>query len=133
MLVDFGKLVIDQYRAIQGQDKVACYRFASGQDADAVQLIPTYLTQRELELDARVMSSARRQDGGVSHNDASWGKIRQGLGLKGYSAKDLQLLGGNSISAADYARYCDITVALYQEIVTLPTREAAAVLRELFS
>jgi hypothetical protein len=133
VLVDFGRLVVDQYRAIQVQDKAACYRFASGQDNDAIRLMPVSLTQRELELDAQIISSARKRDKTASNNDMSWDKIVAGLGRNGYTTKDLQLLSAKSTSAADFARYCDITIVLYQEIVALPTGEAAAVLREFFS
>jgi len=133
VLVDFGRLVIDEYRAIQGQDTAACYRFATGQDDDAIRLIPESLTQQELELDARIISSAQKRDRVALNNDASWEKIVAGLGRNGYAAKDIQLFTAKSIGPTDFARYCDMTIVLYQEVVTLPTREAAAVLREFFS
>jgi hypothetical protein len=131
-LVDFGRLIVDQYRALQSQDKAACYRFASGQsDQNAIRLIPKELTERELELDARIISSNGSQYG-AANNDKAWEKIAARLNSRGYSAKDFQLLTG-AISAPDHARYCDLATALYQEITNLPPTEAAGLLREFFS
>ncbi|WFU73830.1 GYF domain-containing protein [Bradyrhizobium sp. CB2312] len=132
VLVDFGRLVVDQYRALQSQDKDACYRFASGQgDQNVIRLIPKELTERELELDARIISSSRTQYG-APNNDKAWEKIVSRLTSRGYSAKDLQLLTG-TVNAADHARYCDLAIVLYQEIGNLPSIEAAALLREFFA
>lgn len=133
VLVAFGRLIVDQYRALQAQDKKVCYRFAAGEDGeDAVRMLPKQLTDRELELDALIISSPLKQIGAVK-TDPSWDKIRANLSQKGYAASDLQMLIGKTISPTDYARYCDVTIALYQEITNLPTKEAASVLRELFS
>lgn len=132
VLIDFGRLVVDQYRALQIQDKAACYRFALGQgDQDVIRLLPKELTERELELDARIISSNRTQYG-LANNDKVWEKIIVRLNSRGYSAKDLQLLTGTT-SVADHARYCDLVIVLYQEIANLPPVEAAALLREFFS
>ncbi|WP_448042377.1 hypothetical protein [Bradyrhizobium liaoningense] len=130
VLIDFGKLVIDQYTAVGAQDGAACYRYAAGlPDQNLVKLIPAHLAERELELNAQIIMSARKRPGPVG-NDQSWKKILAGLDLRGYTAKDLELLNGKSIGAADYARYCDVAIALYREITSLPPAEAAGVLRE---
>jgi len=133
VLIDFGRLIVDQYRAVQLQDSTACYRFASGQDDPAViRMIPAPLTQRELSLDAQILSSAQKQNKSAN-NEIVWDKIRAGLRLKGYTVADLKLLAADSIGPSDYARYCEVTIALYQEMVELPTEEAAAALRDAFS
>jgi hypothetical protein len=133
VLIDFGRLVVDQYRAIQLQDSAACYRFASGQGDPAVtRMIPAQLAQRELSLDAQILSSAQKQNKSAG-DEIAWDKIRAGLSLEGYTAADLKLLAEDSIGPSDYARYCEVTIALYQEIVKLPTEEAAAALRGIFS
>jgi len=132
VLVEFGRLVVDQYRAIQLQDEAACYRFASGEgDQNVVRLIPKELTERELELNARIISSDRTKNGPRNNEDA-WATIGARLNSRGYSAKDLQLLSGK-VTAADQARYCDLIIVLYQEIDNLPLIEAAAILREFFT
>ena len=42
-------------------------------------------------------------------------------------------LGATTVAPSDYARYCDLSISLFQEITKLPSREAASVLREMFS
>ena len=133
VLIDFGRLVLDQYTAIQPQDKAACYKLASGQpDQSVIRIIPAPLAEREAELNVRIIRSTQLHADSVN-TDRSWEKIRAGLGRRGYAAKDIEMLDGGPIGEPDYARYCDLAVALYQEITGLPTREAAAVLREFLS
>ncbi|MBR1092483.1 DUF4339 domain-containing protein [Bradyrhizobium manausense] len=133
VLIDFGRLVLDQYTAIQAQDKAACYKYASGQpDQNVIKMIPAPLAEREVDLNARIIRSTQVRADSVN-NDRSWEKIRAGLSRKGYAGRDLEMLTGETIGEADYARYCDLAVALYQEITALPSKEAAAVLREFLS
>lgn len=133
VLIDFGRLVIDQYSAVQAQDSAACYRYASGHpDQNLIKLIPAPLAEREVELNARIIMSAQKRPDPVS-NDQSWDKIRAGLNSRGYAARDLELLKARSIGVTDYVRYCDTAIALYREITSLPAMEAAAVLREFLS
>jgi hypothetical protein len=131
-LIAFGRLVVDQYRALQGQDKTACYRYASGViDEAAIRLLPKHLIERELEIKAMIISSARNQGAAVK-TDASWQKILATLGQQGFTDSDREMLVATSISPSNYARYCDYTIILYQAITSLPTKEAASVLREIF-
>jgi hypothetical protein len=133
VLIEFGKLLVDQYTAIQSQNATTCYRFASGlSDEDAIRAIPKPLRDRELEIDALVVSSAQNQNV-AAKTDASWSKILGKLKQKGYSAEDLKFLSGTSVKPADHGRYCELTIELYQEIISLPMKEAASVLRDIFS
>jgi hypothetical protein len=131
-LVDFGRLVVDQYRAVLLQDPAACYSFASGaSDTAALRFIPNTLKDREIELEAIIIKSARKRDSAVK-GDLLWEKIRANLGQKGFTAGDWRTLTGKSITSSDYARYCQITIAVFQEITNLSPSEAATVLREMF-
>ena len=132
VLIAFGRLVADQYRALQGQDKAACYKYASGvADEATIRLLPKDLIERELELNAMIISSARNQGAAVK-TDASWEKIIATLDQRGFTDSDRQMLTGTSISPSNYARYCDFAIILYQAVTNLPTKEAASVLREIF-
>jgi hypothetical protein len=132
VLIAFGRLVVDQYRALQGQDKAACYKYASGViDEAAIRLLPRDLIERELELNAMIISSARNQGAAVK-TDASWEKILATLNQRGFTDSDRQMLGGTSISPSNYARFCDYVIIFYQAITNLPAKEAASVLREIF-
>ena len=132
VLIAFGRLVADQYRALQGQDKAACYKYASGvTDEATIRLLPKDLIERELELNVRIISSVRNQGAAVK-TDASWEKIIAILDQRGFTDSDRQMLTGTSISPSNYARYCDFSIILYQAVTNLPTKEAASVLREIF-
>ena len=132
-LVDFGRLIVDQYRAVQLQDPAACYSFASGaSDTAALPFIPKALKDREIELDAIIIKSARKRDA-AAKTDPLWEKIRANLGQKGFTTSDWHLMTAKSVTSTDYARYCRMVIAVYQEITNLPPNEAATVIREMFS
>jgi hypothetical protein len=134
VVIEFGQLAADQYRSLQRQDETACYELAAGSDAGAATaLIPAELTDRERTLDAQVVSSARMRPSTDVATDSSWDKIFASLESRGYSGSDLRLLGAATVTPSDYARYCDVSISLFQEITKLPSREAASVLREIFS
>lgn len=133
VLLEFGRLMVDQYTAIKSQNAASCFQFASGHpDEETIRAIPKPLKDRELEIDALIVSSARKQNVPLN-TDASWQRVRNSLSQKGYTTEDLQFLTSTSVKPADYGRYCDMTIKMYQEIVSLPIKEAAAVLREVFS
>jgi hypothetical protein len=133
VVVDFGRLIVDQYQSLQNQDEAACYKFAAGTgDQTIVAMIPAELTDRELALYAQIVSSARtRPTAEVA--DSIWDKIRANLVSKGYTLNELRSLEGKTATRSEYARYCDLTISLYREIVKLPSKEAASVLRQMFS
>jgi hypothetical protein len=134
VVTEFGQLAIDQYRSLQLQDETTCYKFAAGIDDEApTATIPAELTDRELALDARVISSARMRPSTEVATDSSWDKIRASLVSRGYSGSDLRLLHAESVAPSDYGRYCDLSISLFQEITKLPSKEAASVLRKMFS
>jgi len=134
VVVEFGQLAADQYRSLQLQDEAACYKFAAGVDDDAATAtIPAELTDRERALDERVVSSARMRASTDVADDSSWDKIRASLASRGYSGSDLRLLEAETVAPSDYARYCDLSISLFQEITKLPSKEAASVLRKIFS
>jgi hypothetical protein len=133
VVVEFGQLAADQYRSLQRQDETTCYKFAAGSDdGAAIALIPVELTDRERTLDARVISSAKVRASAAA-DDSSWDKIRAGLAERGYSGSELKLLDAETVAPSDYARYCDLSISLFQEIAKLPSKEAASVFREIFS
>ncbi|MHC2335251.1 GYF domain-containing protein [Bradyrhizobium sp. USDA 4454] len=133
VLTDYGRLIVDEYRAVQLQGAAACYAFASGESDDSsVQTLPKQLSDRELEINARIISTARLRDG-VLNTDAVWEKVRAGLRQRGVSASDLQLLNSKATTPTEQARFCEVTILFYQEIMNLPMKEAALILREIFS
>ena len=51
---------------------------------------------------------------------------------KGYSSAELQEIG-KTVPPSSFARYCAVTIDLYDEIISLPARDAGVVLREMYA
>ena len=78
------------------------------------------------------MLTAQKRDKAAGA-DAAWTKIRAALIRKGYSNDELQAMGSKTIPPSFYARYCAATVDMYDEIISLPARDASLVLREMYA
>ena len=133
VLLDFGRLALDMFRALRSQDSAACYKAVSGtHDLDVVRLLPPALAKRELEVNERIIMSAGKQVSS-SDGDPPWDKILADFRSKGHTTEDFDLLSDDTVSPADYARYCGAAIALYEVITDFPPKEAAAALRWIFS
>ena len=60
-------------------------------------------------------------------------RIRKNLVRKGYSSSELQSMTSKTIPPSSYARYCAAMIDVYSEIISLPTRDASIVLREMYA
>jgi hypothetical protein len=134
VLVEFGRLAVEEYRALQAQDAAACYKYASGTavDESIIRMIPRELAQRETSIHQKIVLTAQKRDKAAG-TDAAWTKVRQALIRKGYSDDELQAMGSKTIPPSSYARYCAATVDMYSEIISLPARDASLVLREMYA
>jgi len=134
VLIEFSRLAMDEYRALQAQDPAACYKYASGTEVDEsiVRMIPPELVRRETSLHEKIILSAQKRDRAGS-TQASWVKIRDNLVRKGYSAADLQEMGAKTIPPSSWARFCAVTIDMYDEIIRLPATDASLVLREIYA
>ncbi|MCP4619020.1 MAG: DUF4339 domain-containing protein [Bradyrhizobium sp.] len=134
VLIEFSRLAMDEYRALQAQDPYACYKYAVGTDVgeDIIRMIPPDLVRRETSLHEKIILSAQKRDKAPG-TEASWTRIRDNLLRKGYSNAELQAMGDKTIPPSSQARYCAATIDLYNEITSLPATEASVVLREMYS
>jgi hypothetical protein len=116
------------------EDAASCYRYAAGVSVDeaVLRMIPSELSKRELAINEQIVLSARTR-GAPENTDSAWAKIRKSISQRGYADGDLQLLSTEIVPASAYARYCSVVITFYQAIVELPSKEAGAVLRELFA
>ncbi len=135
VLVEFARLRTDEYRALQGQDAAACYRFVSGiaLNVSDTKRLPPELGKRQLALHEQIVLSARtrdKADGAEASIKASWEVMRASLARKGYTAADLQSLA--QPDPASPARYCATAIELFAEITRLPGKDAALVLRDMY-
>jgi hypothetical protein len=134
VLVEFGRLAMEEYRALQAQDAAACYKYASGTavDESVIRMIPRELAQRETSIHHKIVLSAQKRDKAAG-TDAAWTRIRAALIRKGYSDDELQAMGSKTVPPSFYTRYCAATVDMYGEIISLPANDASLVLREMYA
>jgi hypothetical protein len=134
VLVEFSRLAMDEYRALQAQDPAACYKYASGTDVDEniIRMIPPELVRRETSVHEKIILSAQKRDKAGS-TEAAWVKIRDNLVRKGYSATELQAMAAKTIPPSSWARFCAVTIDMYEEIIRLPATDASVVLREMYA
>lgn len=134
VLIEVGKLRADEYRALQGQDLAACYKYVSGVTVEPaiVKLIPPELSLRERALQAKIVQPAQKRDAQGS-TQPIWDKIKVNLAKSGYTSADLDLFGHKTVAPSSYARYCAAAIAIYGEVVRLPPAEAGQMLREMFT
>ena len=134
VLLEFSRLAVDEYRALQARDPSACYKYATGTavDESIVRMIPPDLAKRETSVHEKIILSAQKRDKAGS-TDAAWARIRDGLVRKGYSSAELEAMGGKTIPPSSHARYCAATIDMYTEINSLPAKDASVVLREMYA
>src|SRR5262245_60020071 len=134
VLIEFSRLAVDEYRALQAQDPSACYKYASGagMDENIVRMIPPDLAKREASVHEKIILSAQKRDR-IGDADAVWVKIRDNLVRKGYTNDDLQTIGSKTVPPSFQARYCPAMIDMYNEIMSLPAKEASIALRDLYA
>lgn len=90
------------------------------------------LIKRELALDEQIVKTAAKRGPG-GDTAPTWKKIGVNLAAKRVSKDDFALMSATNLDPSKHARYCDMMIMLYRGITSLPSAEAAAALRDLFS
>ena len=133
VLVEFAKLRADEYRMLQAEDAVACYKFVSGVSLDesVIKKLPPDLAKRELSLHEQIVLTARARDK-LPDTQAFWDAIKASLVRKGFTPADLQALALPD-EPTSHARYCATAVELFAEITRMAAKDAALVFRDMYS
>ncbi|MGO4388565.1 hypothetical protein AB4Y85_13610 [Microvirga sp. 2YAF29] len=133
-ILDQGRLLLDQYKALSAVDKQLCYEYASGVDAtkNYVAYLPGPMRQREVELSERILKTATaRETVSAKAAEPLW-SIVGGQLAKRFGANEIELLTQGNLSPSHRARYCDLAIAMYEEMLNLPMSSAVQVLRDNF-
>lgn len=132
VVIEVGKLRADEYRALQGKDVAACYKYVTAEVVDpaVLNLLPAEFGKRETAMHDQIVRTARQRD--KASTKAAWDRVKSNLLARGYAASELQMFG-KKVEPPLYARYCAIAIAAYEEILKLPNADAGAVLREMFA
>ncbi|MBV8425645.1 MAG: hypothetical protein JOZ88_00230, partial [Hyphomicrobiales bacterium] len=131
-LVDFGKLMIDQYTFLNQRDHSLCYQYAAKGELDPFLLSPT-LREREAALDQRVLqTAAKRPTIPAQILQSLWGKVISAVTLR-VGRDNAHMILDAKVSPAQYGSYCEATIAFYQEIIRLREPEAAELMRQVLA
>ena len=136
VLADLGTYLADQYAALGEKSAALCYRYASGTgvEGNTTEGLPVSLASRENEINRRVVETAKKRPE-VSATIAKdlWNKLGAQLAAKGVGDDQLKLLSGGSAAPLRYAEFCRASETFYREIVRLPPRDAAILMRSILA
>lgn len=135
-MIDYAKLIADEYAAIGAVDAKVCYNYAAigGDSGRALDLLSSELKQRELRLSEQLLSSTAPSRNAPSKQEleALYGKVFKKLVAR-YGDADVRLLSEPAkVKPTEYAAYCRGVAAMFREFAQLPPLEAGSVLSAVF-
>jgi hypothetical protein len=135
ILVDYARLLADQYAALNQRDPAACFRYVTqGGDAHMVALLGPDLQQRELAVTERVMRSHNRRSPPTADAvQAANGEVAKLL-LKAFEAEAINLLVDPArVAPEQYSLFCRVASARLYAIAALPSHQAGELMSSLFT
>jgi hypothetical protein len=134
VLMDYNRLLQDQYRELSAKDPSRCYAYASGEDSRAnfSSELSKRLLQQELALNERaVKTAAKREQVDKNRIEALWRRVHTQMSASGVTTADWTLFETRSVPKPSHARYCTIATIFVREVGKLPQIEAAILMREI--
>jgi hypothetical protein len=135
ILVDYARLLADQYATLNQHDPAACFRYVTqGGDARMVALLGPELQKRELAITERVMRSRyRRSAPTVEALQAANAEVAKLL-LKAFEPAEIDLLVEPAkVVPAQYDLFCRVASARLYAIAALPPHQAGELMSSLFT
>jgi hypothetical protein len=135
VLIDYAKLLIEQYTTLNQRDPSACYHYVSGAKttSGSWQTILSEYQARESNIQERVIRTAvRRPTIDRRTRETLWSKVWTGVRARGVTDSDLQIIGAQTVDKSKHALYCTVNIAMFREIARLQQREAAMLMRMIF-
>lgn len=135
VVVEYGRLTIAQYAALSARNEDACHIFSTRSHAEIFSgEFSGALNAREAALHHATIRTAReREKPDEAETGQLWDKVWERLHARGIAEADFDPGDGTQVSAERRARECIIVIALFEEVVALPTREAAVLMRVLLA
>jgi hypothetical protein len=134
ILVDYARLLADQYAALGARDPAACFAFITrGGDARLVALMGPALQQRELALTERVLRNrSQRPAPAADVVQAANAAVNREIAAS-FDPQAVALLAEPArVPAAQYDLFCRIAAARLRAIIALPPHEAGDLIGSLF-
>jgi hypothetical protein len=133
VLVDYAKILSEQYDALKKIDVEACYQHASSiEKGDVSSLFPANISAREWALQERVVRTASERANVDPKQKATLSaQVFRRLGIKGLTRSDLEIMVAKSVDPSMYEQYCANNIYLLREISQLPARDGALLMRSI--
>jgi hypothetical protein len=133
VLIDYAKILADQYSALNTLSVTACYQFAYGDNAEAVAaLLPQDLVVRERSVQERVLRTAiKRPPIDPQVKEQLWEKLGARLAANGVTKADFEVIGAKTVDRSKHALYCAVSIIMFREISRMPQREGALLMRSI--
>jgi hypothetical protein len=136
VLVDYNRILIDQYSYLYAKNPSICYVFAAGMipQASVPAELSSELVQRKQAVEERVVATAvTRPEASRAATTPLFAKLRRALIAKGFTEADFSLLDQPAVEKSKQAQYCRRRILFLSEIGRLPAPESATVLRQIFA
>lgn len=136
VVVDFTRLMVAQYRALNELNPSHCYGYASGNSTTSryFEHLPRQLVDLELKIQERVVRTARKR-GNLDEGEieALGTKLRSRLSERGATSEQFELLQAAKVPAARHKEYCQMAIALFDEVTKLPPQQTAVFMRSVLA
>jgi hypothetical protein len=134
VVLEYSRLLVDQYIALNGKNASHCYAYASGDRANFSfkDELPEGVAARELALQERaIRTAAKREVVNETTKSALSKRVIDQLLAAGMPFADIALMGERSVEPGNHARYCAAAIKFFRETLKLPERDAAALMRNV--
>jgi hypothetical protein len=133
VLVDWAKLVAEQYAALGAKDPSLCYAYATAaRTRNFLPELPNDLMDRQFVLEERIIATAAtRPEVTAAMLAPVRTKVQEQL-VRREPLKMRLLLFTGPINPSQHGDYCDASVAMLEVVTGLPQGEAALFLRYVF-
>jgi hypothetical protein len=135
ILVDYARLLADQYATLGRREPAACFAYVTrGSDTHVIALLGPDLQKRELALTERVMRSRhRRTPPSAEALQAATAVVNQVL-LGQFEATAINLLAEPAkVPPAQHELFCRVASARLRAIADLPPHQAGDLMSRLFA
>ena len=137
VLVDYNRILIDQYSYLYAKNPSGCYAYAAGAVLPAnipADHLSGELLQRRQAVEERVVATAAtRPETSPAAMTPLFAKLRKALIAKGFTDADFSLLDQSAVEKSKQAQFCRRRILFLSEISRLPAPEGATVLRKIFA
>jgi hypothetical protein len=136
VLVDYNRILIDQYSYLYAKNPSACYAYAASAvpQANYHADLSSELQQRRQAVEERVVATAAlRPETSPAAMAPLFSKLRKALIARGFTEADFNLLESTAVEKSKQAQYCRRRILFLSEIGHLPAPESATLLRKIFA